>query len=63
MICVTVEIHEGTLTHRARFTASSTERALKMVGDGTPGRSERLLFPIDPEAFFVRESTGRKEAA
>jgi len=60
---VTVEIREGTLTYRARVTASSIERALKMAGEGTLGRSVRLRFPIDSEAFFVRESTGRRKAA
>jgi hypothetical protein len=63
MIRVTVEIHEGALTHRARVTAPSIERALKIVGGRKPGRRVRLVFPIDPEAFFVTEVLGRKEAA
>jgi hypothetical protein len=53
MICVTVEIREGDLTHRARVTAPSIERALRTAGDGMPGRRARLVFPIDPEAFFA----------
>ena len=53
MICVTVEIREGALTSRARVTAPSIERALKIVGGGKPGRRVGLVFPIDPEAFFV----------
>jgi hypothetical protein len=53
MICVTVEIREGTITHRARLTTSSIERALKLAGGGKPGRRVRLVFPIDAEAFFV----------
>ena len=63
MIRVTVEIHDGALTNRVRVTAPSIERALKIAGDGTPGRQVRLLFPIDPEAFFVPENPGRREAA
>ena len=63
LICVTVEIREGSLTHREQITAPSIERALKLAGDGRPGRRVRLVFPIDPEAFFVPEDFGTREAA
>ena len=63
MICVTVEIREGALKRRIQTTAPSIERVLDLAGDGMPGRRVRLLFPIDPEAFFVSEvSDGREEA-
>ena len=63
MICVTVEIREGALTHQARVTAPSIECALKIVSVRKPGRRVRLVFPIDPEAFFVPEGSGQREAA
>jgi hypothetical protein len=63
MIRIVVEIHEDALTYRTRVTAASIERALKIVGGGKPDRSVRLVFPIDPEAFFVTEVPGLKEAA
>jgi hypothetical protein len=63
MIRVTVEIREGALTYRVRVTAPSIERALEIMGDGKPGRRVRLLFPIDPEAYFGHEDIGRREAA
>ena len=63
MIRVAVEIREGALTHRTRVTAPSIERALKIAGGGKPGRRVRLVFPIEPEAFFVTEVPSRKEAA
>jgi hypothetical protein len=63
MIRVTVEIREGALPHRTRVSAPSIERALKMAGGGKPGRRVRLVFPIEPGAFFVTEGFGRKEAA
>lgn len=53
MICVTVEIREGTITRQVRVTAPSIELALRIAGDGMPGHRVRLDFPIDPEAFFV----------
>jgi hypothetical protein len=63
MIRVTVEINEGALTYRVRVTAPSIERALEITGEGKPGRRVRLLFPMDPEAYFVPEDIGRREAA
>ena len=63
MIRIVVEIHEGALTCRTRVTAPSIERALKIAGGGKPGRRVRLVFPIEPEAFFVTEVPGRREAA
>jgi hypothetical protein len=63
MIRVTVEINEGALTYKVRVTAPSIERALEIMGDGKPGRRVRLLFPIDPEAYFVPEDVGRREEA
>lgn len=63
MIRVTVEVREGALTYRVRITAPSIERALKMAGNGAPGRRVRPVFPTDSEAFFVPEDFGRREAA
>ena len=58
MICVTVEIREGTVTRRARLTTSSIERELELAGEGKPGRRVRLIFPIDSEAFFAPGGSG-----
>jgi hypothetical protein len=64
MVRVTVEVREGALTNRVRVTARSIERAFEIVGEGKSGRRVRLLFPIDPEAFFVPAAFGaRMEAA
>jgi hypothetical protein len=64
MICVTIEIREGPLTRRVQITAPSIERAMKVAGDGKPGHRVRLLFPIEPEAFFVPdEGSDQREAA
>jgi hypothetical protein len=64
MIQVTVEVREGALTYRVRVTAPSIERAIKIAGDGKPGRRVRLVFPIDPEVFFLPAASGtRREAA
>jgi hypothetical protein len=48
MICVNVEICEGSLTgalaHREWVAASSIERALTLAGGGEPGCEARLVF-------------------
>jgi hypothetical protein len=63
MIQVSVEIREGVFTRRVWITAPSIELALKIASEGKPGRGVRLLFPIDPEAFFVPEGSDKREAA
>ena len=64
MIRVTVEIRDDALTYRVRVTATSIEGALEIAGEGKPGRRVRLVFPIDPEVFFLPAASGmRREAA
>jgi hypothetical protein len=63
MIWVIVEIREGAFTRRAQISAPSIERALKIAKDGKTGRRVRLVFPIDPEDFFVPEGSGQREVA
>jgi hypothetical protein len=62
MVCVTVEIGEGALTHRVRITAQSIERALKITRAGKSGRRMRLILPIDPEVYFAPGGSGQREA-
>ena len=52
MICMTVEIREGALMHRAH----------KIARDGKTDRKVRLDFPIGPEAFFVPKGSDQREA-
>ena len=52
MICMTVDIREGALMHRA----------LKIARDGKTDRKVRLDFPIGPEAFFVPKGSDQRGA-
>ena len=63
MMCITVEIGEGSLTRRARITTPPIERALKIAKAGKADRRMRLVFPIDAEAFFAPGGSGQREAA
>ena len=64
MVGVTVEVRRKPAHLLGACRASSIERALEIVGKGKPGRRVRLVFPIDPEIFFVPAASGaRMEAA
>jgi hypothetical protein len=63
MMCVSVEVHEGALTRRARVSRPYIEHALKIAGGDKPGRGARSVFPIDPEPLFAPTGLGRKKAA
>jgi hypothetical protein len=52
MITVSVKIREGAVSRQVRITAESIRRALEVAGEGKPGVSVEIVFPIDPEAYF-----------
>ncbi len=53
MIKVSVEVHEGTAPFRVAVRAGSITRAINLIEGRHPGRNVRVVFPIDPEEFFV----------
>lgn len=55
MVKVSVEIRSGTARFRVGLRARSIREALSLVGGKFPQREVRVVFPIDPEGFFVRE--------
>ena len=55
MVRITVEVGEGATRYKVAVQAESIRRALEIVEGLNPGRNSRLSFPIDPEAFFVRD--------
>jgi hypothetical protein len=57
MIKVSVEVRKGTARFRVGVQAESITRALGVVGRRFPHGEVRVLFPIEPEGFFVREPT------
>ncbi len=52
MIKISVEVHSGAIRSRAVVRAESIERAVDIASAHYPGSEVRVLFPIDPEAFF-----------
>lgn len=56
LIHLTVDILERGTSLRARITAPTIARALEIAGDKNPERRVRVVFPIEPEDFFVSDS-------
>jgi hypothetical protein len=53
MIKVSLEVREGAAPFRMKVHAESITRAVSTIERRHPGRTVRVVFPIDPEAFFV----------
>jgi len=56
MIRISVEVISGAARFRVMIRARSIERALAIAKRHNPGKECRVAFPLDPEAFFVRDS-------
>jgi hypothetical protein len=55
MVKVSLEVRSGTSRFRVGVQAESVRKALSLVGGRYPRGEARLVFPIEPEGFFVRE--------
>jgi len=56
MIRISVRVSDGTASFGVAIQAESIERALEIVARQNPGRECEVVFPIDPETFFVDEA-------
>lgn len=54
MIKVSVEVFSGSTSFRAAAWAESIEQALSLTKKCYPGGEAKVVFPIEPEEFFVR---------
>ena len=55
LVRISVEVRSGTARFRVGVQAKSIRKALGMVGGRYPHGEVRVLFPIEPEGFFVHE--------
>jgi hypothetical protein len=53
MIKVSVEVHEGADRFKVGVQADSISRAVSIMKRRHPDRDVRVVFPIEPEGFFV----------
>jgi hypothetical protein len=63
MVRISVEVRSGTARFRVGVQAPSIREALALVGGRYPRREVRVVFPIEPEGFFVREPPAPAGAA
>ena len=54
MVKVSVEVRSGTARFRVGVQAESIRRAVGMVTRSYPRGEVSVVFPIEPEGFFVR---------
>jgi hypothetical protein len=56
MIRISALVSDGTARFGVSIQAESIERALEIVARQNPGGKCEVVFPIDPETFFVDEA-------
>ena len=55
MIRVFVDVHEEAAPLRVEVRAESISQAVGSIEERHPGRTVQVVFPIDPEEFFVED--------
>ena len=59
MIKIAIEVKSGTTSFKVAVQAGSIEEALDIVKRYNAGKECEVVFPIDPEGFFVEDDPGR----
>ena len=59
MVKVSIEVRYGAVQFDVAVQAESIDRASSLVADRYPKSDVRVMFPIDPEGFFVKDCTAR----
>ena len=63
MIRICIEVDRGTASSTTlSVKAESIPRALEVVGEQNPGCDLNVVFPLDPDSFFVVEDSEGVEA-
>lgn len=54
MIRLSIEVHSGSANFRVTAWAEGIEQALSLTEACYPGAEARVVFPVEPEPFFVK---------
>jgi hypothetical protein len=54
MIRIAIEVRSSAARFKVALVAESIEGALEIAKRYNPGKECKVVFPIDPENFFVR---------
>ncbi len=62
MIRVCIEVDRDTASPTTLFVrAESIVRALEVAGEENPGCALNVVFPLDPDTYFVRDASKRSK--
>jgi hypothetical protein len=61
MVRVVIEVWDGAARYSVVTQAESVQGAASIAAAVYPNAEVRVRFPIDPEAFFVKNSAARAE--
>jgi hypothetical protein len=59
MIKIAIEVRSSAARFKVALLAESIEGALEIAKRYNPGKECQVVFPIDPESFFVEDDPGR----
>ena len=59
MVKIAIEVRSSATRYKVALVAESIEGALEIAKRYNPGKECRVVFPIDPEGFFVGDDLGR----
>ena len=59
MIKIAVEVRSSAARFKVALVAESIEGALEMAKRYNPGKECKVVFPIDPQSFFVGDELER----
>jgi hypothetical protein len=59
MIQISIEVKSGAARFNVAAQAETIEGALEMAKRYNSGKECKVVFPIDPEGFFVEDDLGR----
>ena len=60
MVRVSIEVRGGAARFRVRAQAWSIQRAASLVRGLHPTSDVRVVFPIDPEGFFLEDALAQE---
>jgi hypothetical protein len=59
MIKISIEVRSSTARFKVALVAESIEGALELAKRYNPGKECKVVFPIDPQIFFVGDDLER----
>ena len=59
MIKISIEVRSSAARFKVALVAESIEGALELAKRYNPGRECKVVFPIDPESYFVGDDLDR----